>query len=164
MKNLTFLTVTSGHSQVNDRAAVKQFAVSSLVRLVQQGGGPVPGLPGWSFRLTLLPGGAFFSVSNGADIVAAGGVAYTEASAATLWPELEKMHLVNYDGLMKLSGGLAKMPANWLGTPERPKSLPWLAVVLQPGLARHPFAGAWLGDFEQCLAWTVIEVGSPNAN
>ncbi len=34
---------------------------------------------------------------------------------------------------------------------------PWCAVALHPGLLMRPDAGAWLGDFERCIAWTWLE-------
>jgi hypothetical protein len=39
----------------------------------------------------------------------------------------------------------------------KPKTLPWLAVVLLPSLLnqRRDDIG-WLGDFERCMAWTII--------
>lgn len=161
MKNLTFLTVNSGHAQPSSRAEVKQFTTNMLYPLVMANGGAIPNLPGWTFRLTPVAGGAFFSVSNGADIVTAGAVVGTQAAADELWPHLEQMHLANYQGMIQMLGGAKHLPNNWIANPVRPKELPWLAVVLQPGLVKHPFAGIWLADFEKCLAWTVLDLENP---
>ena len=46
-----------------------------------------------------------------------------------------------------------KASVDW-ALPEKPASTPWLAVVL---LGVHHDLGAWLGDFERCMVWLLIE-------
>lgn len=40
---------------------------------------------------------------------------------------------------------------------------PWCAVLLEVGLASHPAAAHWLGDFERCLAWSWLHRVTPDA-
>jgi hypothetical protein len=41
---------------------------------------------------------------------------------------------------------------------EKSTSTPWLAVVLL-GIGHDPDAPEWLGDFERCMAWLLIDEG-----
>jgi hypothetical protein len=39
-----------------------------------------------------------------------------------------------------------------------PSELPWLGVVILPGLALSAQTDvSWLGDFERCLAFTILD-------
>lgn len=40
--------------------------------------------------------------------------------------------------------------------PERCPPEPWVAAALDTGIAHHPDAAHWLGDFERCLAWAWV--------
>ena len=43
-----------------------------------------------------------------------------------------------------------------LTDPTRPPRVPWCGVLCHSALFLHPAAAGWLGDFERCVAWTVI--------
>ena len=43
-----------------------------------------------------------------------------------------------------------------LTDPTRPPRAPWCGVLCHPALFLRPDAAEWLGDFERCVAWTVI--------
>jgi len=40
---------------------------------------------------------------------------------------------------------------------QQQAAVPWVAARLEPGIARHPRAAEWLGDYERCLAWAWYE-------
>jgi hypothetical protein len=43
-------------------------------------------------------------------------------------------------------------------SPEMPGELPWLGMVILPGLALSAQSDvSWLGDFERCLAFTILD-------
>ena len=48
-----------------------------------------------------------------------------------------------------------KAPIDWV-LPEKPISTPWLAVILL-GIHLEVEAAQWLGDFERCMAWLLLE-------
>jgi hypothetical protein len=155
MDTLTFLTMTSGHSQPSPLSEA-QFALPALRPLVLAGGGPVPGQRAYTFQVTSIEGGAVFSVHDGALILAFCGVAYAPAAAEQVWDNLTQAHLTTYELVVQKLG--FNTPDNWLASPEQPATLPWLAVTLQPGLLLRPSAASWLADFERCVAWTIIEL------
>lgn len=42
--------------------------------------------------------------------------------------------------------------------PRKPRSTPWLAVQLHPGMFQSPLEEIkMLGDFERCFAWAILE-------
>ena len=66
--------------------------------------------------------------------------------AKTLW---ESLH------------GLAGEIEVTLTDPSRPPRPPWLGVLCHSALFRDPEAASWLGDFERCVAWTVLKMKEP---
>ena len=155
MDTLTFLTITSGHSQPSPLAEAR-FALPALRPLVLAGGGAVPGQQPYTFKVTSIEGGAVFSVHEGAIILAFCGVAYAPVAAGQIWDSLAEAHVASYEAVVAQLG--FNTPDSWLASPQQPVSLPWLAVTLQPGLLLRPSAARWLADFERCVAWTIIEL------
>lgn len=39
-----------------------------------------------------------------------------------------------------------------------PDAVPWCAVTIHTGLLAAPDTVVWLGDFERCIAWSVVEI------
>jgi hypothetical protein len=45
---------------------------------------------------------------------------------------------------------------------NKPASLPWLAVVVLPFIVNQAREDvSWLGDFERCMAWTILAERKP---
>jgi len=61
------------------------------------------------------------------------------------WEFIERLYLSTTD----------KSLADWV-MPGKPVSVPWLAVAIL-GLQHDPDAAEWLGDFERCMTWLLIE-------
>ena len=91
-----------------------------------------------------------FTVWRGAEPVVTCGLAWTTEGEAEAWPAVEKLYLDLSDRNPELLA-----PAKEASKPE---SLPWLAVVLLPSLLNQSRDDVgWLGDFERCMAWTILE-------
>ena len=45
-----------------------------------------------------------------------------------------------------------------LTDPRQSPRPPWCGVLCHPALFLDPDAAAWLGDFERCMAWTVVKL------
>ena len=74
----------------------------------------------------------------------------TTTADEAYWKLFEDLYLETTD----------QCPVDWV-MPPKPPSAPWLAVVLLPGIATDTDAAHWLGDFERCLAWLIIERENP---
>jgi hypothetical protein len=67
------------------------------------------------------------------------------SSGSSYWKLVEDIYLSITD----------KAPIDWV-LPEKPISTPWLAVILL-GIHLEVEAAQWLGDFERCMAWLLLE-------
>jgi hypothetical protein len=101
--------------------------------------------PGYRVKTSVDAGCAVFTVYN-AQIPLVHCILAINASDEPYWKLLEDVYLQISD----------KMPIDW-ALSEKPASTPWLAVVLLSGIAYFPEAAGWLGDFERCFAWLLIE-------
>ena len=70
-----------------------------------------------------------------------------EAMTRAAWDLMSRLSLRFLDGPLG-----AQMAAK-----EATVYTPWLAVLLMPGAVVAPDASAWIGDFQRCLAWALIE-------
>jgi hypothetical protein len=69
---------------------------------------------------------------------------------AEAWPAIEKLYLDLSDSRPELVAPGKEA--------EKPSSLPWLAVVVLPFILNQSHDDvAWLGDFERCMAWAILE-------
>ena len=149
------LTLNTNHSTRQRADDISPEVLAACRPLVESGGGPIPGFSPWRVRITQGPGGAVWSIHRGTqpDVVFS-GLAWTSEGAAQVWPELEQL-LHNTGDAMARAGVLAESLAH---SPEMPAELPWLGVVLLPGLALSAQTDvSWLGDFERCLAFTLLD-------
>jgi hypothetical protein len=149
------LTLNTGHSVRHKPGDISPEAIAACRPLVKAGGGPIPGVAPWQVRIAHGPGGAVWSIGRGTqpDAVFC-GLASTTAGAAWVWPALERVHHDTGDAMAR-AGVLADSLAN---SPEMPGDLPWLGVVILPGLATSAQSDvSWLGDFERCLAFTILD-------
>ena len=68
---------------------------------------------------------------------------WREAKARWAWQELCQ--------LCESVAGPPHPTARW------PQRVPWLGVVLTRGIVAHQDANEWLGDFERCLGWAILD-------
>jgi len=99
---------------------------------------------GYKLDTTLDQGGAAFTVYN-REIPLVHCVLAVDPNDAPYWEFIERLYLSVTD----------KAPVNWV-MPLKPVSVPWLAVVIL-GLHHDPGAAEWLGDFERCMTWLLID-------
>lgn len=167
-RSLVHLTLETGDSHRSPRAEVAQAAIESLRPLVLSGLGEIPSKPGFILRTTRAGTAAMFTVErdatprapwpHGRCPIVTCGLAQTEEDAGHVWELLVKMHHNLYPTRGRST---RRTPEAWRSQPlTRPDTLPWLAVVAQPGLGLMKRADLvdWLGDFERCVAWTLIDL------
>ncbi len=146
---MTHYTLNTGSAVDSPRTAVDTLVVGALRGLVDEGG-PIPtNLP---FRVKVFhgPGSALFTVWRGAEPLVTCGLAWTGEGEREAWPAIEKLYFDLTDKSPNLLG-----PAK---AAEKPASLPWLAAVLLPSLRNQRLEDlAWLGDFEPCMAWAILD-------
>jgi hypothetical protein len=145
---VTHYTLNTGHAVASPRSGVSQESIVALQPLAEHGGA-IPGCA--PFRVTVDHGAesAVFTVWRGAEPVVTCGLARSAEGEAEGWPAIEKVYLDLSDHYPQLLA-----PAK---EANKPPSLPWLAVVLLPSLLNQSRDDiGWLGDFERCLAWTIL--------
>jgi hypothetical protein len=146
-------TLNTGHAVASPRSGVRQEAIEALQPLAEYGGA-IPGCA--PFRVTVAhgTGSAVFTIWRGAEPVVTCTLAWTAEGEAEAWPAIEKLYLDLSDRSPQLLA-----PAKEASKPE---SLPWLAVVLLPSLLNQSRDDVgWLGDFERCMAWTILTPDGP---
>ena len=147
---MTHYTLNTGDSIESPRSGVSDDAARVLSNLVD--GGQLPG-PFAAFRVEVVRGvgGAVFTVMRGREGLVTCGVAWTAAGAEEVWPAIEGLYLDLGDRPELVAPGRLAV---------RPETIPWLSVVVLPGIVMcaSEFFG-WLGDFERCLGWAIIERG-----
>jgi len=82
-------------------------------------------------------------------------LAWTLAGETEAWSTIEELLLAAATDLpeLRLTDTVA----------QKPKSLPWLAVVLLGALANQPpDITAWLGQFERCMGWAILAERAKN--
>lgn len=162
------LTISTGHLAITSRLDVADDVISMLKPLVQNDGGRVPKV-GWNveiFRPRLRVDGGNAQWCSGGSLPAKDGAAFFTISSDT--PAGKDCHLVHCAAcwrqeLTEETWQVIIEFAKNAGLPiapnvRRPAGLPWLAVVFNPAMfTAHVSNLAMLGDFERCLAWTLIE-------
>ncbi|MDH4230279.1 MAG: hypothetical protein OEW11_11150 [Nitrospirota bacterium] len=148
--HLTHLTLTTGHTRQSPHAEVSPEVEAVLAPwlrgLIASGQSqPLPGiLPGllpdllaYDATATAAGDALLLTISAGDAPLVTIAVVCTEASGALMW------------------AALCDIFGPWIKPGlQRPATAPWCAVALMPGLAAHPDAATWLGDFGRCIAWT----------
>jgi len=154
---LHHVTLTTGHARRSYRREVTDQAVAVCAELIARAMGgraaepvPIPGVG--DYHLTGRAGGRCLVAnvwpgrpapmlnepSLPAPLVTI-GIAAHSACGARLW------RILHQHGETPVVTDPARCP------PE-----PWVAVAIDAGLAHHPEAAHWLGDFERCLGWAWI--------
>jgi hypothetical protein len=136
------ITLNSGHTRSSPRSEVTD-EVLGMMRLLacRSGAFDVPGQPGWRTHLTLESGAAVFDVRRADAPIIMCAVAWRAEGAAEVWTVLARM---------AVQFGVRKPPA-------MPAAVPWLGVLLLPTAVAAREAMDWLGDYERCLAWAILE-------
>ena len=80
--------------------------------------------------------------------------------AGELWGG-EPTQSIEVQTLWESLHGLAGETEVTLTDPARSPRPPWLGVLCHSALFRDPEAASWIGDFEQCVAWTVLKMKEP---
>jgi hypothetical protein len=147
---MTHISLNTGDASDQPRSSVSDAAIDALLPMVAAGGGIIPQCAPYAVHITREDGCAVFSVHRGDEVLVLCGVAWEQEPAAGLWRTLE----VVYHQLLDRPGAIAAQ-----ASPEMPSTVPWLGVVLLPSLALTARSDVgWLGDFERCLAWTIIDM------
>lgn len=151
MTHLAHLTITSGHLSYIDRQELTEGELVKARDLLERAlsGKPALMAPPWDrYLLHVDPFGAALHLAIGAlsadqssvATIVRFGVAPRSRSGRALW-----------DYLMQCPSAAVAPPR--LRTP----AAPWIAVVLEPDLAKHQEIIPILGDLEAALAWAWLE-------
>jgi len=155
-QTMTHLTMNTGDTRESARAEVADEIVAALEPLVRAGGGAVPRLSPYTVAITREAGAAAFTLSHpeyGPLVTCV--LCGDDARADYAWEHCEKLYLKIVDDLVH--AGLP-MPESTMQLPPRPEDTPWLAVILTGAALVIPTdAMGWAGDFERCMAWTILE-------
>lgn len=141
-------TLNTGHSVESPRSGVAESVIKDMASLARNGGSLPPPFAAFRVEVTHAPGGAVFTIWRARDPLVTCGMAWTTVAADEVWPVLEKLYLDLGDRPDFVAPGAMALCPCWV---------PWLAVVLLPGLmatARQDVS--WLGDFERCFAWAIM--------
>lgn len=142
-------TLNTGHAVASPRSGVGPEAIEALQPLAEHGGA-IPGYAPFRVTITHGTGSAVFTVWRAAEPVVTCGLAWTMEGEAEAWPAMEKLYLDLSDSRPELVAPGKEA--------EKPSSLPWLAVVVLPFILNQSRDDVgWLGDFERCMAWTILE-------
>jgi hypothetical protein len=127
------LTLDTGQTRVSFRDEIDPRVLEQLRPLTVTGTYPMPQPAGCTVKVTVDGTAALVTVMRGGDPLVTFGVAADEPGAERLWPLIARP-----------------------GVPQ-PSAVPWLTAGLEVGVAVHPGALGWLGDFERCWAWCWLD-------
>lgn len=154
MRNLHHLTLNTGHVHLSPRSDVSAEAIAYCEGLIDRmialggvdgGGGAIEGFGDYrAHGFVPLPGFLVVIVeAQDGMCLAQFATPASQEIAARAWREW-MAHLAT-----EVRVGFTP--------PSEPPPHPWTGVMLEGGLALHPDAALWLGDFERCVAWAWIE-------
>jgi hypothetical protein len=154
MKPIQHITLNTGHTLAQPRSAISPEAIAALSPIVRAGRGQIPGMAPWNVEITREAGAASFHIQRGKEMVVMCVLCWREEKSAEAWASAEKLYLDTAEIFAKFGA-----PASVLAEAVQPEETPWLAVIFLPqGFALSSQQDtSWLGDFERCLAWTIIE-------
>ena len=131
------------------RSDVSREAIEVLQPLVENGG-PIPGCAPFRVSVDHGAGSAVFTIWLGIEPIVYCALAWTVEGAAEAWPAIAQLYL-------NVSNSYPELAAPWKEV-AKPASLPWLAVAVLPFILNQTRDDIyWLGDFERCMAWTILE-------
>jgi hypothetical protein len=143
------LTLNTGSEAQVPREKVDSYSIDQLRPLLQSGGGPVPGSEFYVEIISATAGSALFHLHHSGHLVTICGVAWTDDRATDLWATLDHEYqevLQEFPHVaINRSGGA-------------PTCVPWMGVILLPAMwSMTPEDVCWIGDFETCFAWALLE-------
>lgn len=142
--DLHHVTLNTGHVRRSPRAEVADDVIAALMPMIDDIAAgqsvPIESCPGYVLTGAIDGRCAVFTVSYAEAPVATIGASLHSRCGAKLWRSLHESY----------AGDLAT-------DPDKPPPTPWCAARLEIGIALHPDANEWLGDFEKSLGWTFIE-------
>jgi len=141
-------TLNTGVTVPSPRSEVGPEVLAALRSL--RHGGSIPGVPPFRATVTHGQGCAIFTIWRGQESLCTSAVAWTEDGKVEAWRVMEDLyHWISnkHPGLMT-AGATLTMPG----------TLPWLSVVLLPSTLKQRRGDVeWLGGFERCFAWMILE-------
>lgn len=156
-KHMEHITLTTGETRISPRSEVADEIIALVQRdLLPLAAFAIPGVrEGWTVQLSRETTASMFSIYYYGTPILTCGLAMDAFGADVIWPKLKSLHSRSYGCL---EGCLNKIPRGWPLEPSQPRSVPWLGVVLLPTAAIVPPEDmCWLGDFERCVAWAIID-------
>jgi len=143
------VTLTTGHRRLSHREEISAAALAACSEILDAIARPgvdspsvaVPGQPGYRVAGSVSGRCCVLTVHHDdtREPVCTIGIAAHSRCGAGLWRELHRW---------------GSLPV--ATDPERCPPEPWVAAALAAGIAAHPEAARWLGDFERCLAWAWV--------
>jgi hypothetical protein len=139
------MTLNTGNTRKSYRGEVSDDVLAAMRQMdLLKSRAKLPIAGGYQLQTTIDQGGAAFTVFKG-EVPLGHCVLAVDANDAAYWEFIERLYLNITD----------KAPVDWV-LPDKPLSVPWLAVVLL-GLHHDVESAQWLRDFERCMAWLLIE-------
>lgn len=161
-KTLIHLTLNTGHRRPSPRSEVGDEALAVVAPLVHRGGGALPP-PFNGYDLTIIApeeSAAAFTVERRRILTLSAGKGQDQRapliSGFCCWRSSRAAGYWALVGASVHQFAAASLPAR---LPPRPATTPWLAILLWPSFIADPGPLGWLGDFERCVAWALIESG-----
>lgn len=148
IRHIEHLTLQTGHQRRSYRDEVGDDIIAMLRPLLERvAAGERVEVPG-----AVEPRGCTMTGAIGRSrslLLTVSGPAYEGRSETPILPPLATI------GIAPDSLASAALWREWRGgeRDDRTPRAPWCAVDLWPGLALHPGAAEWLGDYERCCAW-----------
>lgn len=143
------LTLNTGHWRRSPRNEVSQETIAALQPMLQVGTHPIPIFDDMEVDVTISSDRAEFTVfaKHAPYIpVICAGLAWTESAQKIVSRKLQQLNAAS---------GITIIPAE--PTRPAPDEVPWLGIVLFKGITLIGERIGELGDFERCLAWTILE-------
>ncbi len=137
------VTLQTGHTRQSWRHEVDPevlpLASALLERALAGERVPIPGADGCEMTAASAGRCCLVTAWRGDAPLVTTGIAAHSRCGAELW---RRLHDAPWTPLA--TAGTARPPE------------PWCAALLQPGLALHPSAAHWLGDYERVMAWAFL--------
>jgi hypothetical protein len=129
---LTCLQTNTSTESVVDLGAMRREQMPVLGALARANSGPVPGKPGYSYRLDIRKGFATYEIRERRRKIVSGVVAWNPAAEAEAWKMAQDA--TKEIGMIPVVVADTTMRAEEVSMPLKPDALPWLASSLHAGV------------------------------
>lgn len=156
------VTMNTGHVTVQQPERTGSATIEILKPLVKMGTASVPGFSKWHFKLVKPTATwCYIEITNPkSEPVVLGVLSWGKNEAEEAWKVVEELYFLASDKMAEMD-----FPESVLAYSPRPTDVPWLAVILTPtAFLANPFSLLWLGDFENCLARTILHVEAESSS